>query len=192
MGPGGLGRGGFNQSELYRTAVSRRCRLGGRKRVRSDTDTRADQRSYSLSSGTVVAARRWRARRPRSPRSTRPASTAACRSRSSSSASFRSAHLRPRLAHVLQDRPLGPRRDDRFGQALDPHPGAPAVTPLGATQRLEGIDLSARANLPKPRNTIHVSVAITAVSRPLKVATSTPHSPGLDASDASRRGELSE
>src|SRR5947208_2430116 len=45
------------------------------------------------------------------------------------------------LAQVVQDRALRPRRDDRIRHALDPDPGAPAVTAVTLAERLERIDL---------------------------------------------------
>jgi hypothetical protein len=45
------------------------------------------------------------------------------------------------MAHVVQDRPLGARGDDRIGNAFDPDTGAAAVTALALSERLEGVDL---------------------------------------------------
>ena len=45
------------------------------------------------------------------------------------------------LAHLGEDRPLGARRDDRLGDALDPDPRPAAVAALVAAERLERVDL---------------------------------------------------
>ena len=51
-------------------------------------------------------------------------------------------YLRGRiLAHLVEDCPLGSRRDDWSGEAFDPHPGALAVATLITTDRLERVDL---------------------------------------------------
>src|SRR4051794_25336151 len=45
------------------------------------------------------------------------------------------------MAHVVQDRPLGPRCDDRIRHALDPDARPPAVTAVTLAEWLERIDL---------------------------------------------------
>ena len=44
------------------------------------------------------------------------------------------------LTHVAQDRHLGPRRDERILDSLDPHPRTVAVTSFVTDQRLQGKD----------------------------------------------------
>ena len=55
------------------------------------------------------------------------------------------------LAHVVEDRALGAGRDDRVGDALDPHPGAAAVAALVAADRLEGEDPVGPGVLPEAK-----------------------------------------
>src|SRR2546427_6045278 len=45
------------------------------------------------------------------------------------------------VAHVVEDRALGARGDDRVGHALDPDTGAAAVAPLAFCERVEPRDL---------------------------------------------------
>ena len=43
------------------------------------------------------------------------------------------------LTHVAQNRPLGARRDDRVGDAIDPYPGPATVAAIFAQQGRQGV-----------------------------------------------------
>jgi len=43
------------------------------------------------------------------------------------------------LTHIAQNRPLGARRDDRVGDAIDPYPGPATVAAIFAQQGRQGI-----------------------------------------------------
>src|SRR5436190_3613400 len=56
------------------------------------------------------------------------------------------------FAHVEQDRPLGPRRDDRFRHSLDPDTCTAPVAPLAFAEGFERVDLVGARVLAEPEN----------------------------------------
>ena len=112
-------------------------------RPRSGGSGRPDVAQKSCSSvGLDVFSSRRRARRPRSFRSTRPLSASSTiRSASFSASSMIGAPDRRVLAHVVEDRALGPAGDDRVRDALDPDARPVASATLLADDRLDGVDL---------------------------------------------------
>ena len=101
--------------------------------------------------GLALASRSLRARRPRSPRSTLPFSASwAIRSANASASSSRREPAARSCAHVVEDRPLRPRGDDRRRDAVHPDLRAASSSPVLAPDRLERVDLVGARVLAEP------------------------------------------